>query len=241
MRKDTRSTRFQRSPFIRRATSADGTMMTRLRHANRFGSPSRQRKTFSESVPTTTTGMSPIRIVWPTASPVGKNAARASAPSRATGRPSENSSARERAPVLDAVAVQREVVPVDAAHGAVLVGVRRADAGAGALLLRRALDRLRVQAPGLLAVLVPQAEVRRLERGGRAVLHGRRLLDDEPVHAAELHPALVGALALAVGDREAAQDRRDPEHDADRLQARAPEVLPDLDPGLEEPLAEGAR
>ena len=51
MRKDTRSTRFQRSPFILRATSTEGTRMTRLRQANQLGSLSRQRNTFSSRVP----------------------------------------------------------------------------------------------------------------------------------------------------------------------------------------------
>jgi len=73
--------------------------MTRLRHANQLGSLSRQRNTFSPSVPTTTTGISPMRIVWPMTSPVGKNVARASAPSNATGRPSASSWAENDRPL----------------------------------------------------------------------------------------------------------------------------------------------
>ncbi len=84
IRKTTRSTRCQRSPFIRVETSVEGTATIRLRHANWLPWLSRQRNTFSANVPTTTTGMSPIRIVCPTISPVGKNVDAASAPRSAT-------------------------------------------------------------------------------------------------------------------------------------------------------------
>src|SRR6185436_8120199 len=146
----------------------------------------------------------------------------------------------ERSPALDAVPVERKVVTVDATHLPILVGIGRADPAAGDFLLRRPLDGPGVEELRLLAVLAPEAEVRRFERRGRAVLDRRRLLHHQAVHAPELRPALVGSPALAVRDREPAEDRRHPEHDANRLQARASEVLPDLDPGLDEPLAEGA-
>src|SRR6185295_13586013 len=146
----------------------------------------------------------------------------------------------ERPAALDRVPVEREVVAVDAAHLAVLVRVGRADPPPDVLLLHRSVEDAGVEGLPLLAVLAPQAEVRGFQRGRRAVPDRRRLLHHEPVHAPELGPALVGAAPLAVRDREPAENRCDPEHDPDRLQGRASEVLPDLDPGLEEPLAEGA-
>ncbi len=84
-----------------------------------------------------------------------------------------------------------------------------------------------------------QAQVRHLERRRRALLDDRRLADVQLVEAAHLHVELHRAPAHAVGDREAAQNRRDAEDDAQRLQRRAGEVLPHLHPGVADALAEG--
>src|SRR5258708_38625244 len=56
-----------------------------------------------------------------------------------------------------------------------------------------------------------------------------------------MHEQVLGAAALAVGDREAAHHRRDPEDDAEGLQHGARQVLAQLGPGAQEALGPGAR
>ena len=208
MRKDTRSTRFQRSPFIRRATSAEGTRMTRLRQANQLGSLSRQRKHLLAE-----RAHHHHRDVAD-ADRLADDLARGKERGPGLGAEQRDRAALgallggERPPALDAVPVERKVVAVDAAHLAILVGIGRADPAAGDFLLRRPLDGPGVEELRLFAVLAPEAEVRRFERRRGAVLDGRRLLHHQAVHAPELRPALVGSPALAVGDREPAEDRR---------------------------------
>src|SRR5260221_900710 len=146
----------------------------------------------------------------------------------------------ERPAALGAVPVERKVIAVDAAHLAILIGIGRANTSARDFLLGRPLHGPGVEQLRLLAVLAAETEVRRFERGRSAVLDRRRLLHHQPVHAPELRPALLGAAALAVPDREPAADRSPPAHPPHRLQARAAQGLPDLHPGLPEPLPEGA-
>src|SRR5512140_214855 len=147
---------------------------------------------------------------------------------------------RELPALLDRVAVEGHVVAADAAQLPILVRVGRAHARTRELLLHDTGDGLRVEGASFVRVVVPEAEIRGLERGGLSVADRLRRLDVQAVHAAELHPALVRAPPLAVGDRETAEHRRDAEDDPERLERRAAEVLADHDPGAEEALAKGA-
>ena len=147
---------------------------------------------------------------------------------------------REVPALIDLVSVESQEVASDAADVALLVGVRGADACLRVLAERDAVDRGRVDLLALLGVERAQAEVRHLERRRRALLDDRGLADVQLVEAAHLHVELHRAPAHAVGDREASQNRRDAEDDAQRLQRRAGEVLPHLHPGVADALAEGS-
>ncbi len=120
--------------------------------------------------PTTWTGTSPTRIVWPSASPSGKKTCAASLPRIATGRAELEVLRREAAALLDLVAVRREVVAADAPELPLLVGVGRADPRARVLLQADARDRLLVEVPAVVGVLPAQAEVRGLERRRASVV-----------------------------------------------------------------------
>src|ERR1017187_1343531 len=148
---------------------------------------------------------------------------------------------REEPPLVQRVPVHGEIVGRDAGDLAILIGKWRPHAGPGELLDADALHGLHVELFASRGVVGAKSEVRVLEgRRLRPVLDGLRWLDVQLVESADFCVKLVGAAPLAVRDGEAAQDRRHAEHDPERLQGRAAEVLPDLDPCAEHALAEGA-
>ena len=188
----------------------------------------------------TVTGTSPIRIDWPTALPLGKKVSRASVPRIATGEPFSMSSGREGAPAGDLVAVHREEIAADPADVALLVRPCRTHAGAGELLERDAVGRLRVEVLPVVGVDVAQAEVGRLKGRRRAVANDGRRLDAQLVEAAQLDEELHRPLPHGIGYGKAAENRSDAQHDAQGLERGPSRVFAQLDPGVANAFREGA-
>ena len=146
----------------------------------------------------------------------------------------------EAATLRDLVPLGREILPADSPDLPLLVAVRRADARPRELDDARAGDLLHVEGGPVDGVLAAQAEVGGLESRRAPVADGRVRLHVQLVEAAEPNVELIGAPALAVGDREPAEHRGDPQDDAQGLQPGARGVLAHLDPGVAEPLAKSA-